>query len=98
MSLPRFRHGCSGCGREINVEPMAICPSLVHWRAWAEELLKWEDIDDEWTEAIKEAHPTRSDSHEEYATAMRMVGHRHSKHELVSLVNWLLVRLKDEDA
>jgi len=54
----------------------------------------WEDVEDTWTNAIKAAHPTRSGSHDEYATAMQMVGNRHSKHELVSLVNWLLLRLK----
>jgi hypothetical protein len=52
----------------------------------------WEDVDDEWTERIKAAHPTRSGSHDEYRIAMRMVGHRHSKGELVALVNWLLVQ------
>jgi hypothetical protein len=51
----------------------------------------WSDVVDEWTTDIEAAFPTRSGSHEEYATAMRMVGHRHSKGELVALVNWLLV-------
>ena len=51
----------------------------------------WEDRPDEWTEAIQAAHPARSESHDEYGTAMRMVGNRHGKHELVALVNWLLV-------
>ena len=51
----------------------------------------WEDVDDEWTGAIKAAHPARSGSHDEWGTAMVMVGHRHSKGELVALVNWLLV-------
>lgn len=51
----------------------------------------WEDKKDEWTDAIRAAHPTRSESHDEWGTAMRMVGHRHSKGELVALVNWLLV-------
>jgi hypothetical protein len=45
-------------------------------------------------DAIHAAHPTRSGSHEEYETACKMVGNRHSKAELVNLVNWLLVRLK----
>lgn len=53
---------------------------------------EWEDVDDEWTLAIKAAHPARSGSHDAYAMAMRMVGHRYSKGELVALVNWLLVR------
>jgi|GEM_PF-2301107 len=51
----------------------------------------WEDAADEWTDAIKEAFPTRSGSHNEYITAMQMVQHRHSKSGLVALVNWLLV-------
>lgn len=55
----------------------------------------WEDVKDEWSKEIRSAHPARSDSHEEYGVAMQMVGHRHSKGELVALVNWLLVRLRD---
>lgn len=54
----------------------------------------WDDKPDEWTAAIDEAFPTRSGSHEAYATAMRMVGSRRSKGALVALVNWLLVRLE----
>lgn len=54
----------------------------------------WDDTEDEWTERIKAAHPSRSGSHEEYATAMRMVGNRRSKGALVELVNWLLVENK----
>jgi len=48
-------------------------------------------VKDEWTSRIDAAFPTRSGSHEAYAVAMRMVGTRHSKGELVALVNWLLV-------
>ena len=51
----------------------------------------WIDEPDEWSPAIRAAYPTRSGSHEEYALAMKMVGNRHSKGELVALVNWLLV-------
>jgi hypothetical protein len=52
----------------------------------------WEDVRDEWTPHVDAAHPARdSGSHEEYGVAMRMVGHRHSKWQLVALVNWLLV-------
>jgi hypothetical protein len=58
------------------------------------EARDWEDVKDEWSEAIHAAHPTRSESHDEYGIAMQMVGHRHSKGELVALVNWLLVRLR----
>jgi hypothetical protein len=68
------------------------------WSVWGNEvesdvqLGTAEYVDDEWTERIKAAHPTRSGSHDEYGIAMRMVGHRHSKGELVALVNWLLVQ------
>lgn len=55
------------------------------------------DAHDEWSDAIDAAFPTRSGSHVEYATALQMVGNRHSKGELVSLVNWLLVRLRDAE-
>lgn len=55
---------------------------------------EWGDRDDEWTPQIDAAFPTRSGSHDEYATAMRMVSARHSKHALVALVNWLLVRIR----
>lgn len=59
---------------------------------------EWEDVPDEWTAAIRAAHPAHgSGSHDEYGIAMQMVGHRHSKGELVALVNWLLVRLKAEE-
>lgn len=57
----------------------------------------WVDVKDEWNDAIKAAHPARTDSHhEEYATAMQMVGNRHSKGELVALVTWLLIEKKHE--
>jgi hypothetical protein len=62
-----------------------------------ETALGWEDVKDEWTDDINQAFPTRSGSHEEYAVAMKMVGHRHSKGELVALVNWLLVRIKTRE-
>ena len=48
-------------------------------------------FEDEWSERIREAFPTRSGSHAEYAMAKRMVGNRHSKGDLVALVNYLLV-------
>lgn len=55
----------------------------------------WEDTADDWTIPIKAAHPTRSGSHDTWAVAMKMVGHRHSKYELVALVNWLLVETQN---
>jgi hypothetical protein len=56
-----------------------------------EGALQWGDVEDEWSDAILAELPTRSGSHESYALAMRMVGSRQSKGELVALVNWLLV-------
>jgi hypothetical protein len=53
----------------------------------------WKNVADEWGPAIHDAHPVRSGSHDTYGVAMQMVGHRHSKGELVALVNWLLVRI-----
>jgi hypothetical protein len=50
-----------------------------------------DDVDDEYTERIDAASPTRSGSHKQYAIAMQMVGNRHSKGALVGLINWLLV-------
>jgi hypothetical protein len=50
------------------------------------EYERWSNILDEWEDDIRAAFPTRSGSHEEYDTAMRMVSNRHSKHELVALV------------
>lgn len=31
---------CSGCERELIERPNAICPNVIHWRAWSEELEK----------------------------------------------------------
>lgn len=59
----------------------------------AEAVAAWEDdTPDEWTEQINEAHPARSNAHDEYGVAMKMVGNRRSKQALVALVTWLLVR------
>lgn len=53
---------------------------------------EWSDKPDEWSEAIYAAFPTKSGSHEEYGMAMRMVRNRHSKGEVLALINWLLVK------
>ncbi len=53
----------------------------------------WANHPDEWSDAISAAHPTVSGSHAEYAVALQMVGNRYSKHALVELVSWLLVRV-----
>lgn len=44
-------------------------------------------------EAIAASHPTRTGRHDLYARAMRLVGERHAKGELVDLVTWLLTDL-----
>jgi hypothetical protein len=44
--------------------------------------------------AIKAAHPTRSGRHDLYQEAMRLVGERHEKAQLVELVTWLLLRIE----
>lgn len=52
-----------------------------------------EDVRDEWSDAIDAAFPTRSGEHGAYATAMQMVGNRHSKGALVALTTYLLVEI-----
>jgi predicted HAD superfamily Cof-like phosphohydrolase len=54
----------------------------------------WEDRDDEWSGDIRDSHPTRTGTHDEWGTAMKMVGNRHSKSALVALVHFLLVEKK----
>lgn len=83
-------------GAEVHIDRLAVLLDTVKAEAIA-GVDDWRDKKDEWTDAIDSAHPTRSGSHAEYATAMKMVGNRHSKGELVDLVNWLLVRLKAEE-
>lgn len=86
---------CAGCG-EKNGEHAIDCKDLDGIRIRLEKRIKelevWEDGDDEWSAAIKQAHPTVAGAHLQYATAMKMVGNRRSKGELVALVTWLIVR------
>ncbi len=84
---------CSACSKDVfvYVHGQVFCKRCT--AAKAEEPM-WQDAEDQWSKEICDAHPTRSGSHDEYRMAMQMVGHRHSKGELVALVNWLLVRLK----
>ncbi len=42
--------------------------------------------------AIEAAHPLRTGRHDLYQKAMRLVGERHAKGDLVDLVVWLLLR------
>ncbi len=44
--------------------------------------------------AIAAAHPLETGRHDLYTKAMRLVGERHAKGDLVELVNWLLYRLE----
>jgi hypothetical protein len=45
---------------------------------------------------IKAAFPTRSERHDLYGEAMRLVGARRSKGGLVALVTWLLLRAEHQ--
>lgn len=55
-----------------------------------------DDKRDQWTPMIEASHPLEvgtKDAHDAYATAMEMVGNRHSKGALVDLVCWLVQRV-----
>lgn len=54
----------------------------------------WDDAPLPEDEQIKAAFPTRTEKHELYGEAMRLVGARRSKGGLVELVNWLLARIE----
>lgn len=62
----------------------------------------WQSQDDKplpEDDAIHEAFPTRSDRHDLYVEAMRLVGAKYTKGALVALVNWLLHRIeRNEEA
>lgn len=53
---------------------------------------EWDDRPIPEDAEIHAAFPTRSERHDLYAEAMRLVGAKRSKGELVKLVNWLLHR------
>jgi hypothetical protein len=58
----------------------------------------WKDRPDEWTDDILAVHPVNStdpERHNRFTLAMKMVGNRHGKYELVGLVHWLLTRLDE---
>jgi len=56
-----------------------------------------EDRRDRWTPMIEASHPLKTGAHDAYATAMEMVGNRHSKGALVDLVCWLVQRVDDAE-
>ncbi len=62
--------------------------------------LAWADDDRALPEdaAIHAAHPMRTDRHDLYVEAMRMVGAKRSKGALVALVNWLLLECHKQGA
>jgi hypothetical protein len=82
---------------DLSADPTlrVMAAHVVTMRRDLDAMSAWDDVKDQWSAAIREAHPVRSGSHDEYGVAMQMVGHRHSKGELVALVNWLLVRLRE---
>jgi hypothetical protein len=85
-------------GAEIEAKSLKSCAERLMMLLASGDDGKWEDANDEWSERIQAAHPSRSGSHEQYADAMRMVGNRHSKHGLIALVNWLLLGQSDQHA
>lgn len=61
-----------------------------HGKARPEEESK--DVDLSARAEISAAHPLKTDRHDLYREAMRLVGPRKSRMDLTELVNWLLVR------
>ena len=56
-----------------------------------------DDRRDCWTPMIEASHPLQTGAHDAYATALEMVGNRHSKGALVDLVCWLVQRVDDAE-
>lgn len=82
--------------RQAHAEHDALITRIVKLEAEIDRTSRdeWDDKDlsQEEEQAMHEAFPVRSGRHELYAEAMRMVGAKRSKGELVRLVNWLLHR------
>lgn len=82
--------------RQAHVEHDALITRIVKLEAEIDRTSKdeWDDreLRPEEEAAIHAAFPTRSERHDLYAEAMRLVGAKRSKNELVKLVNWLLHR------
>lgn len=57
--------------------------------------MPWDDRPLPEDEAIKAAHPNRTDRQDLYGEAMRLVGAKRSKWALIELVNWLLTRIPE---
>lgn len=57
--------------------------------------MDWDDRPLPEDEAIKAAHPLRTNRHDLYQEAQRLVGAKHSKFALVELVNWLLHQVEN---
>jgi hypothetical protein len=82
---------CINCDRSAQDAIVALRAQLAAAEAARDAMKHWEDAPLPEDEVIRAAFPTRSGKHETYAEAMRLVGARHSKGQLVALVNWLLV-------
>lgn len=80
--------------RAAHVEHDALCTRIVKLEAEIDRLSgdNWDDRPLPEDTQIAEAFPTRSGRHDLYAEAMRLVGAKRSKGELVKLVTWLLLR------
>lgn len=96
VSLGREREKCE----ELQETVAKQDAELEDLRSKLAAALTWEDAEDKNTPEdaeISAAFPTRSNDHETYGEAMRLVGARYSKGALVALVNWLLRRVKVAD-
>jgi hypothetical protein len=65
-------------------------------RRYIDSLKQWTKEDQPLPEdsKIEATHPTKTNEHQVYAEALRLVGAKRSKYALVDLVNWLLIRLE----
>jgi hypothetical protein len=83
-------HACENCAA-LAEQMRVLLQGLEHGKVWGDKPLA-EDA------AIDAVFPTRSNRHDLYAEALRLVSARHSKGGLVDLVNWLLHRIDAANA
>lgn len=91
---------CPSCSRHTRWERVPNDPRTDSAKAWPEMPAWADDTDDDKPlpedAEIKAAFPTRSERHDLYGEAMRLVGARRSKGGLVALVTWLLLRAEHQ--
>lgn len=89
QALVTYAHCCAVSHPELSLD-------LIE-RHNLHDLITWQDKDDQWSEAIKASHVTKTKYYQAYDQALTMVGNRKSKYALVDLVCWLLQRLDARD-